>query len=68
MKHTTWAKNVINLQGTGLGLNIVKKYVDLMNGDVDFESEENKGTTFYVTFYKPKKGSKEQKKKLTEMV
>ena len=48
------AKNVINLQGTGLGLNIVKKYVDLMNGDVDFESEENKGTTFCITFFKAK--------------
>lgn len=48
------AKNVINIQGTGLGLNIIKEYVDLMNGDIDFESEENKGTTFYITFYKSK--------------
>ena len=46
------AKNVINIQGTGLGLNIIKEYVNLMNGDIDFESEENKGSTFYITFYK----------------
>lgn len=42
------AKNVTNIQGTGLGLNIVKKYVELLNGDISFESEEEKGTTFIV--------------------
>lgn len=43
------AKNVTNLQGTGLGLNIVKRYLDLMGGNISFISKENEGTTFIVT-------------------
>ena len=35
-------------QGTGLGLTIVKKYVEILNGKIWFESEVNKGTTFYI--------------------
>jgi PAS domain S-box-containing protein len=42
------AKNAINIQGTGLGLNIVKKYVDMLNGSISFESKINIGTTFKV--------------------
>lgn len=42
------AKNAINIQGTGLGLNIVKKYVDMLGGTIDFVSKLNKGTTFIV--------------------
>jgi PAS domain S-box-containing protein len=43
------AKNVTNIQGTGLGLNIVGKYLEAMNGKIDFISELDKGTTFTVT-------------------
>lgn len=43
------AKNVTNIQGTGLGLNIVSKYVESMQGKIDFESELNQGTTFTIT-------------------
>ncbi len=43
------AKNAINIQGTGLGLNIVRKYLELMNGEITFESQLNVGTTFTIT-------------------
>ena len=42
------AKNVTNIGGTGLGLNIVRKYVDLLNGNIKFSSELGKGTKFTV--------------------
>ena len=40
---------------TGLGLSIVKKYVELMNGKVWCESEEGKGASFFVRFKEIKK-------------
>lgn len=42
------ASNATNFEGTGLGLHIVQKYVNLLKGSITFESEENKGTTFRV--------------------
>ncbi|WP_018479233.1 hybrid sensor histidine kinase/response regulator [Pontibacter roseus] len=43
------AQNVTNIQGTGLGLNIVKKYVEIMGGTLDYQSELGKGTEFSIT-------------------
>ncbi len=42
------AHNSGTIQGTGLGLNIVKKYIQLMQGDIRLESQLNRGTTMYV--------------------
>jgi len=44
------AQNATNIQGTGLGLNIVARYVEQMNGHITFTSELNQGTTFIITF------------------
>lgn len=41
------AENAINIQGTGLGLNIVKRYLEILNGSIEFESVQGKGTIFY---------------------
>lgn len=44
------AHNTGDIPGTGLGLNIVKRYVGLMNGTVACETEQHKGTTFTLQF------------------
>jgi signal transduction histidine kinase len=44
------AKNAAGIQGTGLGLNIVKRYMELLNGTVEFTSRLNEGTTFTLKF------------------
>lgn len=43
------AKNVGIVEGSGLGLSIVKKCIEVLDGDITFESEVDKGTTFHVT-------------------
>jgi signal transduction histidine kinase len=43
--------NAANIQGTGLGLHIVMRYLDLLKGTVHLQSELNKGTI--VTFTIP---------------
>lgn len=43
------ARNAGNVQGTGLGLNIVKRYSELLDGEIKVVSEYEKGTTFTVS-------------------
>lgn len=47
--------NAINIQGTGLGLHIVKRYLDLIGGEVSVKSELSKGTliTIIIPQHKP---------------
>lgn len=45
--------NVTNIQGTGLGLTIVGKYAELLNGTVTYKSELEKGTEFKVVINLP---------------
>jgi len=42
--------NAGNIQGTGLGLHLVSKYAELMNGTVKCKSELGKGTEFIIHF------------------
>jgi len=42
------AKNSVGIQGTGLGLNIVKIVIETMEGEITVKSQENTGTTFNV--------------------
>jgi PAS domain S-box-containing protein len=48
------ARNALNIEGTGLGLNIVKGYLKLMGGTINFKSKEKKGTTFTIVLNKEK--------------
>lgn len=41
--------NALNIAGSGLGLHIVKRYTDLLNGAVHLQSELGRGTTVIVT-------------------
>jgi PAS domain S-box-containing protein len=43
-------QNVTNIQGTGLGLNIVSKYVELLGGTINYKSELGKGSEFILNF------------------
>jgi signal transduction histidine kinase len=40
------ASNTKNISGTGLGLNIVNRYVEILGGEIDFETREGHGATF----------------------
>jgi PAS domain S-box-containing protein len=43
--------NAANIQGSGLGLHIVGKYAEMMNGQVAYQSSTEQGSTFTVTFH-----------------
>ena len=40
------AENVLNEQGTGIGLNIVKSHLENLGGKIFFKSKLNKGSIF----------------------
>jgi signal transduction histidine kinase len=44
------ASNAGNVQGTGLGLHIMKHYVEMLKGSVKIESKLGKGTTVEISF------------------
>jgi PAS domain S-box-containing protein len=44
------ATNAVNIHGTGLGLYIVRRYVEMMEGRIGFTSGLNKGTEVWVEF------------------
>lgn len=56
------------VEGTGLGMAIVKSVVDMMNGSVDVESTEGEGTTFTVTVHlKLRDGAQEDISRLKDL-
>ena len=42
------AENALTIQGTGIGLNIVKEHLKNLGGSINFISTENKGSVFFV--------------------
>lgn len=44
------ATNAINIPGTGLGLHIVAKYAEMLDGKIEIKSELNKGTDIILIF------------------
>ena len=43
------AENALLTEGTGIGLNISKTHIENLGGSINFESTENKGTTFTIS-------------------
>jgi len=48
--------NVGSIQGTGIGLHIVKECVGLHRGSIDVDSEPGRGTIFHVRLHAPPAG------------
>lgn len=44
------ANNVMNIEGTGLGLTITKEFTQKLGGDISFTSQQDKGSTFILRF------------------
>lgn len=44
------AQNATNIQGTGLGLHIVHKYIEILGGNISFKSNLGDGTCFTINF------------------
>lgn len=44
------SRNIVDIEGTGLGLPIVKAIVELHSGAISLESSVNKGTSFIINF------------------
>ncbi len=42
------AKNALPIQGTGIGLNVAKRYLEKLSGSIDIQSEEHKGTKVII--------------------
>jgi len=47
------ARNAANIQGTGLGLHIIGKYLELLNGAIDLQSTLNEGSCFTIRIPQP---------------
>jgi PAS domain S-box-containing protein len=45
------ASNTGDIQGTGLGLHIMKHYIDMLHGSINVQSELGHGSEFEVTFH-----------------
>jgi PAS domain S-box-containing protein len=43
------ARNVLHIQGTGIGLNIVRRHLQRMGGSIEIRSKENEGTEVSIT-------------------
>lgn len=44
------ANNALPVQGTGLGLNVAKRYIEKLSGSIEIQSEEHKGTKVEIVF------------------